>query len=502
MTDDDLHADYVIVGAGTAGAVLARRLIERTEATVLVLEAGGSDRDPVIRDPARMHELWHTAADWDYYTVPQPHAAGRCLHMPRGRVLGGSHSLNATIYVRGNPADYDEWAALGNPGWSWQEVEPVFRRIERYDRPAAHRGDSGILPVLSVFEPDPIQRAIMAAAEQTGIPVNPDYNGPTQEGISTVQLTIHDGERVTTADAYLTPALDNPRLTLRTDALVHRLVVRDGRATGVTGVLAGQSFTAVADEAVLLTAGAIDSAALLLRSGIGPAEELRASGIAPVLNLPGVGRDLTDHWLVPVIFAAERNIVHTPGLPPAQTHLFWHSESGLAVPDLQPLHFSSPLYEPWMSGPANGFSLMAGLVRPSSVGTLTVAGPDGPTGIDPNVLAEPRDVRRLAAAVRLCQEIGAAPALRKWGAVQRYPGPGVGENLSGYIRRTVLTYHHAAGTCRMGTDPGAVVDPELRVRGIDGLRVADASIMPRITTGNTNAPTILIAERAADLIAP
>ncbi|MFC9432197.1 GMC family oxidoreductase [Nocardia sp. NPDC057030] len=505
MTDYDLHADYIVVGAGTAGSVLARRLLDRTEATVLVLEAGQADTNPAIHDPMRMHELWHTAEDWDYFSVAQPHAAGRRLHMPRGRVLGGSHALNATIYVRGNPADYDSWAECGDPGWSWREIEPLFRRIERYDRDeSGGKGTGGMLDVLSDYAVDPIQEAILAAAGQAGVPANPDYNSGVQDGAGRAQFTLRDGRRRTTADAYLKPALGNSRMSVRTGARVHRVLMRQGRATGVIGSIDGRPFRASAQAEVVLTAGAIDSAALLLRSGIGPAGELRAVGIEPVADLPGVGRNLLDHWLVPVIFSAEREIVHTPGLPHAQTQLFWRSEPGLAVPDVQPLHFSVPLYEPWMSGPGNGFSLMAGLIRPDSVGSLTVAGADGPTLIDPKALAAPADLYRLADAVTLCRRIGAAPALRDWGAVERYPGPGVraGADLRDYIRRTVLSYHHVSGTCALGVGPEAVVDPALRVRAVTGLRVADASVMPTITTGNTNAPTMVIAERAADLIAP
>lgn len=490
------------MGAGSAGSVIARRLVDRTDATVLVLEAGGRDRNPAIHDPARMHELWHSPEDWDYFTIPQRHAAGRRLHLPRGRVLGGSHALNATIWVRGNPADYDEWAALGNTGWAWRDVEPLFRRIERYDRALAGKGRDGLLDVLSSFEPDPVQRDILLAATQAGVPANPDHNSGEQDGAGPVHFTIRAGQRLTTADAYLKPVLDNRRITLCTGARVHRVLVRGGRARGVTGTIGGQPCTVEAGT-VILAAGAIDSTALLLRSGIGPSVELRAVGVDVVADLPGVGRNLTDHWLVPVIFGARRPITHTCGLPPAQTQLFWRSGSGLDRPDLQPLHFSVPLYEPWMSGPANGFTLLAGLVRPASRGLLRITGPeDRPPLIDPDVLGDPADELRLVEAVRLCREIGTAPALRQWGGVERYPGPEVRDahGLRDYVRRSVITYHHVSGTCRMGTGADAVVDPQLRVHGIDGLRVADASVLPRITTGNTNAPTILVAERAADLL--
>lgn len=495
MPTETLHADYVVVGAGSAGSVVARRLAD-AGATVIVLEAGGRDTSPAIHDPLRMHELWHTEHDWDYHTVPQRHAASRRLHIPRGRVLGGSHALNATIYVRGNPADYDHWADLGNAGWAWRDVEPLFRRIERTDG-----DDDGMLDILTEYSPDDIQQAIVSAAQECGIPFNENYNGERQEGVGLTQLTISAGRRRTTADAYLKPASDGASLRVLTGAHVHRLLQSCGRAYGVTFIHEGRMTQACAHNEVVLAAGTIGSATLLQRSGIGPAEQLRAAGIDVTVDLPDVGRNLADHWLVPVIFSADREVVHTLGLPPSQTHLFWRSNPAEPVPDLQPLHFSTPLYEPWMSGPANGFTLMAGVVRPASVGEVFVTSPEleAVPRIDPNVLSAPSDMDRLCAAVELCQAIGNAPALRGWGATERYPGYS-DHRLPDYIRRTVVTYHHQVGTCRMGTDGAAVVDPGLRVRGVSGLRVADASIMPTITTGNTNAPTVLIAEKAATLL--
>ncbi|XVV01110.1 GMC family oxidoreductase [Actinosynnema sp. CA-248983] len=466
-------ADFVVVGGGTAGCVVARGLLDRTDGTVLLLEAGDRDTNPAIHDPLRMHELWDSPEDWALRTVPQRAAAGRVLHLPRGRVLGGSHALNAMIHVRGNPADYDGW---GQPGWTWADVEPVFRRIE-----------SGPLSVLRDYTADPIQDAIVDAAQRAGVPFNPDYNSGEQTGISHIQYTITAGRRHTTARAYLAPVLDHPRLSVVTGAHVLRLLFAGTRCVGVEWTDGSTVHRTEASE-VVLTAGAIGSPHLLLRSGIGLAADLHGP---VVVDLPGVGDNLQDHWLVPTIFSAEREITHTPGLPHAQTHLFWRTRPDLPTPDLQPLHFSVPLYEPWMSGPDNGFSLMAGLIRPRSTGRVFL-GPDGELAIDPQVLSESSDVDALVEAVELCREVG--HGLGTWGAVELYPGR---VELREYVRRSVVTYHHQAGTCAMGT----VVGADLRVYGVSGLRVADASVMPEVVSGNTNTPTVMIAEKAVDLIA-
>ncbi len=496
------HADVIVVGAGSAGSVVARRLAD-AGATVLLVEAGSGQRSPAIDDPARMHELWDSPFDWGYRTVPQEHAHGRRLHLPRGRAVGGSHNLNAMIWVRGNPADYDGWASLGNPGWAWEDVRPVFARIEAVDSAAGEPG--GPLHILTGYEPSAAHRAIVEAAQQAGLPFNPDYNGTSQDGVSFMQFTIHEHRRRTTADAYLGPVLGGAGFTLVTDAVVHRLLFEGDRCVGVEWEREGVLEHGLAGQEVVLSAGAIGSPEILMRSGVGDAADLRSHGIAVQADLPGVGHNLQDHWLVPVIAATGRPIPPSHGLPRTQSHLFWRSKPDLPLPDLQPLHFDAPLYERWMEGPPDGVSLMAGLVRPASHGVIRLSGasPTDPVLIDPRVLSRHADVAALAAAVRLCQEIVAAPALREeWDAYELYPGSlaETTEGLHAYIRETVITYHHQSGTCKMGVDEQAVVDPLLRVHGIAGLRVADASIMPTVTTGNTNAPAIMIAEKAAEFM--
>lgn len=500
------NPDYLIVGAGSAGCVLARRLIDAGK-KVTILEAGPWDTNPIIPNVWEAGALWGGPEDWSYVTTEQEGCHNRRLALPRGKVLGGSHALNATIWVRGHARDYDTWEYLGCPGWGWDDVAPIFEKIENYDGgDTGGRGTDGLLDVVNDFDMNPIQRSIMDAAEQWGLPRNADYNVGELDGVAPTQLTVRGSKRLSTWKAYLEPIKDHENLTIITEVKVFGVVVDDGVVTGIEIEKGGEKSVLHAGE-VVLTAGTMGSAEILLRSGIGPAEELAEVGVNVVHDLPGVGKNLHDHLLSPVIFTTEKKPVPPSTVGAAETHMFWKSSDDLAVPDTQPINFALPMYfTEDLTGPDNGFSLVAGIVRPVSRGELTLTGPslNDPIELNLGALRDQADVDSLVASVRQCREIGRQAAFDEWGAVEVHPGPEVDDSdeaLENYARQTAVTYHHQVGTCKMGIDAMAVVDPRtFEVHGLKGLRIADASIMPAVTTGNTNAPTIMIAEKAAAVL--
>lgn len=505
--------DVVVIGAGTSGSTVAGRLAA-AGLDVVIVEAGpdpcaGDARWPeyeAVRDPVRMHELWDSRLDWGWRTVPQADAHGRRLHIPRGKVVGGSHALNAMIWVRGAPADYDRWAAAGNPTWSWAQVAPVYDAMEaRIEEAGDTTSLAGPIDILTGFEPLGIQQAIVTAAVSAGIPFNPDYNSGTLEGVSYMQYTIRAGRRHMTSDAFLGPQRGSGKLTVVSEALADRVIVENGHAIGVTVHREGMP-ELIRAEAVVLAAGALATPAILLRSGVGPGADLHALGIPVKADLPGVGANLQDHWLVPVAFSGHHDLPPHVGTPLAQTHLWARSRPDLELPDLQPIHFAAPLVPEGVPEISAGFALMAGLVRPFSSGSVRLADADPSTTplIDPRVLHDPRDVAALGAAVELCLTIGEQPSLAlDHGARAVYPTPEQrsGPGLVDYIRSAVVTYHHASGTAKMGTDDHAVVDGDtLAVHGVENLHVCDTSVFPDVPTGNTNAPAALVGWRGADLV--
>ena len=517
--------DVVVVGAGSAGCALAGRLTEDPTLRVLLLEAGGSDDVLEVQVPAGLYKTFRTRLDWNYTTEPQPGLGGRKLFWPRGKLLGGSSSINAMIYMRGAAADYDEWAELtGDPSWSYEHVLPLFRRMEDNARGAdRYHGVGGPLRVEDLRSPHPWTRAVVQSAVAAGYPRNDDFNGATQEGVGQYQVTQKRGRRWSSADAYLHPARHRPNLTVRTGALTTRVLVSGGRATGVEYRAGGRVHTVHATREVVLSGGAINSPQLLMLSGIGPADHLREVGVDVVHDLPGVGAGLQDHPLVPVVwnvrsgkslvraespsgyakwFGARRGPL-TSNL--AEAGLFTRSSPELPAPDLQ-YHFLPVKFwkQAEVDPDVDAFTAATVLVHVHSRGSVRLrsADPAWAPAIDAGYLTDERDLDALISGVEKAREIASAGPLASVLADEWSPGGTVRgrDALRATVRDTLESLYHPVSSCRMGTDEQSVVDAQMRVRGVEGLRVVDASVMPTLVRGNTNAPTIMLAERAADLI--
>jgi len=530
----DSHYDYVIIGAGTAGCVLAERLSADPTVRVCILEAGGEDRDPLIHIPIGLGKLQqHRLHDWGYTSEPEPGLANRSLPAMRGKVLGGSSSINYMTHVRGNAGDYDRWAGNGCAGWSYAEVLPYFRRYERWENGEDFwRGERGPLGVRRLPTADPIFDALIAAAGECGFAHNRDYNGERQDGFGRTQCTLRSGRRCSAAVAFLHPARRRPNLTVHRNSYASRLLMEGRRAMGVEYIAADRPARIVADREVIVASGAYNSPQLLMLSGIGPADHLRDLGITPIVDLPGVGGNMQDHPAVSLFFLRQ-----TPGpfhalmradraalamlqafffgtgpataIPGGVTGFLKTGGDSLPVPDVQFFTRSTALFADvwfpgWRKPYIDGFAISPVLLHPRSRGRVSLrsADPRDKPRILQNFFVEPEDLRTLREGVRIARELaGRAPLKPYWGG-EKNPGAAVAspEAVADWMRRTAFSANHPCATCAMGGDETAVLDPQLRVRGVEGLRVVDASAMPDLTSGNINACVLMVADKAGDLI--
>lgn len=518
--------DYIITGAGSAGCVLANRLTEDPHVKVLLLEAGGHDVNPFIHMPGGVGKLFGPRVNWRFFTKPQKNLDNRSIWYPQGRTLGGSSSINAMVYIRGQREDYDGWAELGNEGWAWADVLPYFRKSEDNERFVnEYHGQGGPLWVSDQIGPHEISRAFVRACQAWGLPYNPDFNGAQQLGAGFYQVTCRHGRRRSAAVSYLWPVRSRPNLTVITQARAVRICIESGRAVGVDVLRGGRVSTIRCQRELLVTSGAINSPRLMMLSGIGDPDELRAVGVKTTHELKGVGKNLQDHLCSNVHIALKQPISYNgqDRFPWAIAHgLQWllyrtgpvssvvvegggFASSDGGRPDMQ-IHVA-PAYivrggQTHIDG--HGFTVNTTFLRPRSVGSVTLssADPKAEPLIDPNYYDDPKDREMSVRSIRTVREILGQSEMAKYIKVERLPGPEAKTDaeIMAYVRQYGCCDYHPVGTCKMGVDSMAVVDPQLRLRGLEGLRVVDASIMPALISGNTNAPTMMIAEKAADMI--
>jgi choline dehydrogenase len=485
--------DFIVVGTGSAGSTLASRLTENEDVSVLALEAGADELPENVAVPYLWYTLFGTPIDWGYLSVPQEALAGRQTYEPRGKAPGGSSNLYIMMHIRGHPSDYDRWAANGCDGWTYADCVPYFERLEQ-TLPLQHAGENG---------PNPTSQAFIDACVELGHPRLESFNDGDMNGVGWHRINVKDGKRFSTKEAYLDPARSRGNLTVELGAYTTKLLFDGDRCTGVDYLQNSRHHHAHARREVIVCEGAIESPHLLLLSGIGPEAQLREHGVDVVANLPGVGENFHNHVLTGVIRECKQP-VPPPNQNLSETALFLQSSggSGNAGPDLQIGLVNVPFDIIIGQGHPNSISILPGVVQPASRGSIRLASAD-PTekpAVDPNYLGDPSDLERLVEGVELARSIFAADAYSDWVADELSPGPDV-DDLRAFVRDKADSYHHQAGSCRMGTDDGAVVDPQLRVRGVEALRVADASVMPAVTSGNCHAGIVMIAERLADMLA-